>query len=153
MSDPRVIKKYPNRRLYDTVESRYITLADVKRLVVEKIDFVVVDKKSSSDITRSILLQVIAEQEHLPEPLLTQDFLIGVIRSYGSGVQGLVSNHLEQTLRQFLNQHLPPRERAKAFGGADALSRPRSPDDGYKALSPTRIRDTEMDRDESNLTK
>src|SRR5450631_2035236 len=90
MSDPRVIKKYPNRRLYDTVESRYITLADVKRLVVEKIDFVVVDKKSSSDITRSILLQVIAEQEHLPEPLLTQDFLIGVIRSYGSGVQGSV---------------------------------------------------------------
>src|SRR5471030_2032025 len=80
MSDPRVIKKYPNRRLYDTVESRYITLADVKRLVVERIDFVVVDKKSNSDITRSILLQVIAEQEHLPEPLLTQDFLIGVIR-------------------------------------------------------------------------
>ena len=153
MSDPRVIKKYPNRRLYDTVESRYITLADVKRLVVEKIDFVVVDKKSGSDITRSILLQVIAEQEHLPEPLLTQDFLIGVIRSYESGVQGLVSGHLEQTLRQFLNQHLPPRERAKAFGGADAPSRPRSPEDGYKALSPARIRDTEMDRDESNLTK
>jgi len=153
MSDPRVIKKYPNRRLYDTVESRYITLADVKRLVVEKIDFVVIDKKSGSDITRSILLQVIAEQEHLPEPLLTQDFLIGVIRSYDSGVQGLVSGHLEQTLRQFLNQHLPPRERAKAFGGADAPSRPRGPDDGYKALSPARIRDTEMDRDESNLAK
>jgi len=62
MSDPRVIKKYPNRRLYDTVESRYITLADVRRLVVEKIDFVVVDKKNNADITRSILLQVIAEQ-------------------------------------------------------------------------------------------
>jgi len=52
MSDPRVIKKYPNRRLYDTVESRYITLADVRRLVVERIDFVVVDKKNNADITR-----------------------------------------------------------------------------------------------------
>ena len=72
MSEPRVIKKYPNRRLYDTVESRYITLADVRRLVVERIDFVVVDKKNSADITRSILLQVIAEQEHLAEPILSR---------------------------------------------------------------------------------
>jgi polyhydroxyalkanoate synthesis repressor PhaR len=154
MSDPRVIKKYPNRRLYDTVESRYITLADVKRLVVERIDFVVVDKKNNLDITRSILLQVIAEQEHLPEPLLTPDFMIGVIRSYGSGVQGLVSSHLEQTLKQFLSQHLPPRERPKAFGGADA-PRPRAPEESFKALSPApaRIRDAEVDRDKSNLTK
>ena len=96
MSDPRVIKKYPNRRLYDTVESRYITLADVSRLVVEKIDFVVVDKKNNADITRSILLQVIAEQEHLPEPMLTQEFLVNVIRSYGSVGQNQVSTHLEQ---------------------------------------------------------
>ena len=67
MSEPktesRVIKKYPNRRLYDTVESRYITLADIRRLVMDKVDFLVVDKKSQEDITRSILLQVIAEQE------------------------------------------------------------------------------------------
>jgi polyhydroxyalkanoate synthesis repressor PhaR len=153
MSDPRVIKKYPNRRLYDTVESRYITLADVKRLVVEKIDFVVVDKKSNSDITRSILLQVIAEQEHLPEPLLTQEFLIGVIRSYDSGVQGLVSGHLEQSLRQILSQHLPPRDRAKAPGGADTPSRPRGTEDAFKALSPARIREAGLDRDETNLVK
>ena len=117
MSDPRVIKKYPNRRLYDTVESRYITLADVRRLVVEKIDFVVVDKKNNADITRSILLQVIAEQEHLPEPILTQDFMVNVIRSYGSGAQGAVSGHLEQTLRQFLGQNHLPRERIKPFCG------------------------------------
>src|ERR1700730_2114422 len=71
MSEPRVIKKYPNRRLYDTVESRYITLADVRRLVVERIEFVVVDKKNNADITRSILLQVIAEQEHDGEPLMS----------------------------------------------------------------------------------
>jgi polyhydroxyalkanoate synthesis repressor PhaR len=100
MSDPRVIKKYPNRRLYDTVESRYITLADVRRLVVERIDFVVVDKKNNGDITRSILLQVIAEQEHLSEPILSQDFMVNVIRAYGTSVQTTVSGHLEQNLRQ-----------------------------------------------------
>jgi polyhydroxyalkanoate synthesis repressor PhaR len=151
MSDPRVIKKYPNRRLYDTVESRYITLADVRRLVVEKIDFVVVDKKNNADITRSILLQVIAEQEHLPEPILTQDFMVNVIRSYGSTVQTLVSSHLEQTLKQFLTQH-QARDRPKAFGAADP-ARPRPSDESFKALSPVRIRDSEKERDDSNLTK
>ena len=107
MSEPRVIKKYPNRRLYDTVESRYITLADIRRLVVERIDFIVVDKKNGAEITRSILLQVIAEQEHLAEPILSEDFMVDVIRSYGSGTQSLVSGHLEQTLRQFINQQPP----------------------------------------------
>jgi polyhydroxyalkanoate synthesis repressor PhaR len=63
MSNPRVIKKYPNRRLYDTEESRYITLADIKDLVMNKVDFEVIDKKSGEDITRTILLQVISEQE------------------------------------------------------------------------------------------
>jgi polyhydroxyalkanoate synthesis repressor PhaR len=153
MSDPRVIKKYPNRRLYDTVESRYITLADVRRLVVEKIDFVVVDKKNNADITRSILLQVIAEQEHLPDPILTQDFMVNVIRSYGSSVQSSVSGHLEQTLKQFLGQHPQARDRAKPFGAAEAPPRPRAAEEGYKALSSVRMRDSDKDRDDSNLTK
>jgi polyhydroxyalkanoate synthesis repressor PhaR len=115
MSEPRVIKKYPNRRLYDTVESRYITLADVRRLVLERIEFIVVDKKNSADITRSILLQVIAEQEHLTEPILSQEFMVGVIRSYGTSLQGLVSPHLEQSLKQLLSQQPTPqlRERVK----------------------------------------
>jgi len=152
MSDPRVIKKYPNRRLYDTVESRYITLADVRRLVVEKIDFVVVDKKNSADITRSILLQVIAEQEHLAEPLLTQEFMIHVIRSYGISAQDSVSDHLEGTLKQFLSQHSTPRDRPKAFGAAEPPLRPRV-DEGYKTLPQVRLRDGEKDRDDSNLTK
>jgi polyhydroxyalkanoate synthesis repressor PhaR len=131
MSDPRVIKKYPNRRLYDTVESRYITLADVRRLVVERIDFIVVDKKNNADITRSILLQVIAEQEHLTEPILSQEFMINVIRAYGTSAQTQVSSHLEQTLRQFVSQQPQGlRERVKAFAGT------RPPDDGYKSLSP-----------------
>ena len=132
MSDPRVIKKYPNRRLYDTVESRYITLSDVRRLVVERIDFVVVDKKNNSDISRSILLQVIAEQEHLPEAILSQEFMVNVIRAYGSPAQTQVGGHLEQTLRQFMSQQASARERGKpAFAGA-------RPDEGYKTLSATR---------------
>src|ERR1700757_4972688 len=104
MNEPRTIKKYPNRRLYDTVESRYITLADIRRLVIERIDFVVVDKKSQGDITRSILLQVIAEQEHGNEPLMSRDFLSQVIRSYGVGTRGMVGSYLEQSLRQFASQ-------------------------------------------------
>ena len=108
MSEPRVIKKYPNRRLYDTVESRYITLADVRRLVTEGTSFVVIDKKSQEDITRSILLQVISEQEHAGEPLMSQDFLAQVIRSYGSAMQSFVGNYLEQSLKMFQ----PPRDAA-----------------------------------------
>ena len=90
MSEPRIIKKYPNRRLYDTVESRYITLGDVRKLVVEQVDFVVIDKKTQGDITNSILLQVIADQEHGGDPLMSRDFLSQIIRSYGGGaMQGL----------------------------------------------------------------
>jgi polyhydroxyalkanoate synthesis repressor PhaR len=101
MSEPRVVKKYPNRRLYDTVESRYITLADIRRLVVEQIDFLVIDKKSQADITRSILLQVIAEQEHGNQPMMSREFLSQVIRSYGTPVQSGMSGYLEQSVRQF----------------------------------------------------
>jgi polyhydroxyalkanoate synthesis repressor PhaR len=124
MSDPRVIKKYPNRRLYDTVESRYITLADVRRLVVEKIDFVVVDKKNSADITRSILLQVIAEQEHLAEPILSLDFMVGVIRAYGTNLQGQLSPQLEQSIKTLMNQQSTPQLRVKSVAGGEA-PRPR----------------------------
>ena len=104
MSEPRTIKKYPNRRLYDTVESRYITLADIRRLVIERIDFVVIDKKSQEDITRSILLQVIAEQEHNGEPLMSRDFLSQMIRSYGAGLRSAMGSYLEQSLKLFASQ-------------------------------------------------
>jgi len=120
MSDPRVIKKYPNRRLYDTVESRYITLADVRRLVVERIEFIVVDKKNNADITRSILLQVIAEQEHQSEPVLSPEFMVGVIRTYGTPMQSQVSPLLESTLRQLVNQQQQVvRERVKSVAGGE----------------------------------
>jgi polyhydroxyalkanoate synthesis repressor PhaR len=117
MSEPRVIKKYPNRRLYDTVESRYITLADIRRLVVEKIDFVVIDKKSQDDITRAILLQVIAEQEHAGEPLMSQDFLSQVIRSYGGAMQSFVGSYLEQSLRLLSAQQQQMRDTMRGVVG------------------------------------
>ncbi|HZF17460.1 MAG TPA: polyhydroxyalkanoate synthesis repressor PhaR [Steroidobacteraceae bacterium] len=121
MSEPRVIKKYPNRRLYDTVESRYITLADIRRLVVERIDFVVIDKKSQEDITRAILLQVISEQEHQGEPLMSQDFLSQVIRSYGGAMQGVVGSYLEQSLKLFNTQQQQIRDRVKSMVGVDPI--------------------------------
>lgn len=120
MSEPRIIKKYPNRRLYDTVESRYITLADIRRLVMDKVDFVVIDKKSQDDITRSILLQVIAEQEHAGEPLMSQDFLSQVIRSYGGAMQGFVGSYLEQSLKLLSSQQQQIREHWRGVMGSDA---------------------------------
>ncbi|HTX24122.1 MAG TPA: polyhydroxyalkanoate synthesis repressor PhaR [Steroidobacteraceae bacterium] len=120
MSEPRIIKKYPNRRLYDTVESRYITLGDVRKLVVERIDFVVMDKKTQEDITNSILLQVIADQEHGGEPLMSREFLAQIIRSYGGGaMQGVIGCYLEQSLRLFANHQREVRERAKTVVGTD----------------------------------
>lgn len=124
MSEPktesRVIKKYPNRRLYDTVESRYITLADIRRLVMDKIDFLVIDKKTQEDITRSILLQVIAEQEHAGEPLMSQDFLSQVIRSYGGAMQNVVGSYLEQSLKMLSTQQQQIREHLRTSINSDA---------------------------------
>lgn len=119
-NQPRVVKKYPNRRLYDTVESRYITLADIRRLVMDKIDFVVIDKKSQEDITRSILLQVIAEREHAGEPLMSQDFLSQVIRSYGGAMQCLVGSYLEQSLKLLSSQQQQMREHMRGVFGNEA---------------------------------
>jgi polyhydroxyalkanoate synthesis repressor PhaR len=121
MSEPRVIKKYPNRRLYDTVESRYITLADIRRLVVDRIEFVVVDKKTQEDITRNILLQVISEQEQTPDTLMSRDFLSQLIRSYGSNVHGVVGSYLEQSLKLFNSQQREIRDRVKSVVGVDPV--------------------------------
>ena len=121
MSEARVIKKYPNRRLYDTEESRYITLADVRNLVLEKIDFLVVDKKSGDDITRSILLQVIAEEEQHGDAIMTEDFLSQVIRSYGKVMPGFMARYLEQSMRLFMNQQQNVREQVKRVVGVDPV--------------------------------
>jgi polyhydroxyalkanoate synthesis repressor PhaR len=121
MNEPRVIKKYPNRRLYDTVESRYITLADVRKLVVERIDFVVMDKKSQEDITRCILLQVIAELEQAAEPLMSRDFLSQIIRSHDGHFHDMVGSYLEQSFKLFSSHQRDARERTKSSADADSL--------------------------------
>jgi polyhydroxyalkanoate synthesis repressor PhaR len=104
MSEPRVIKKYPNRRLYDTELSKYITLEDVRRLVRDGVDFVVRDSQTDEDLTRSILLQVIAEQEAGGEPIFTTPVLMQIIRFYGDAVQGLAADFLQRSLLAFGRQ-------------------------------------------------
>ena len=121
MSTTRVIKKYPNRRLYDTEESRYITLSDVRDLVLNKIDFMVIDKKSGQDITRSILLQVIAEQEQQGEAIMSEDFLSQVIRSYGKVMPGFMAKYLEQSMKLFMTQQQNLRGQVKRVVGVDPI--------------------------------
>jgi len=102
----RVIKKYPNRRLYDTAESKYVTLNDVRKLVLEGVSFCVIDKKSGEDITRNILLQIIIEQEEVGDPLFTTDVLEQIIGFYGNSVQGVAGDFLGQSLKLFREQQL-----------------------------------------------
>lgn len=104
MSDIRVLKKYPNRRLYDTEISRYITLEEVRQLVLNNIRFRVEDKRTQEDITRSILLQVIAEQEQGGDPIFTADLLGFFIRFYGDPMQSSVGRYLELSLQLFVDQ-------------------------------------------------
>jgi polyhydroxyalkanoate synthesis repressor PhaR len=104
MSPTRIIKKYPNRRLYDTEESRYITLTDVKELILSDAKLKVIDKKTGDDITRTILLQVISEQEQNGNAIMNEGFLIQVIRSYGSMGTNQLAEHLTHSLRAFIAQ-------------------------------------------------
>ena len=104
MSSERIIKKYPNRRLYDTEVSRYITLADVRSLVMARTKFRVVDAANDADITRAILLQIMLEDETGGEPLFTANMLSQIIRFYGGTVQGLFARYLESSLDLFAKQ-------------------------------------------------
>jgi len=97
----RLIKKYPNRRLYDTKTSSYITLADVKQMVLKHEEFQVVDAKSSEDLTRAILLQIILEEESGSLPLFSSDLLSQMIRSYGGAMQGFMGSYLEKNVEAF----------------------------------------------------
>ncbi|MBX9811875.1 MAG: polyhydroxyalkanoate synthesis repressor PhaR [Burkholderiales bacterium] len=99
---PRIIKKYPNRRLYDTETSSYITLTDVKKLVIEGIEFRVEDAKSKDDLTRSILLQIILEEESAGSPIFSCDMLSQIIRFYGNAMQGMMGNYLEKNIHTFI---------------------------------------------------
>jgi polyhydroxyalkanoate synthesis repressor PhaR len=104
MAQVRVIKKYPNRRLYDTEISSYITLEEVRQLVIDGEEFEVRDAKSGEDLTRSVLLQIIAEHEERGQPMFTTQLLSQVIRFYGDSLQGFMGSYLERSLQVFLDQ-------------------------------------------------
>jgi len=95
----RLIKKYPNRRLYDTQTSSYITLADIKQLVLESADFTVVDAKTGDDLTRNILLQIILEEESGGVPMFSAPVLAQIIRFYGHSMQGMMGSFLEKNIQ------------------------------------------------------
>lgn len=104
MSATRTIKKYPNRRLYDTEDSKYITLEDVKKLVLNGVDFIVKDVKTEEDLTRNILLQIISEQEHDGEPFFSTELLTQIIRSYGDSLQSMAGDYIEKSMQLFVEQ-------------------------------------------------
>ena len=122
MSESRIIKKYPNRRLYDTEVSRYVTLEDVRNLVLEEVPFQVRDARTNEDLTRSILLQIIMEQEADGEPMFSEQVLVNIIRSYGDSLQGMMASYLERSLNLFLEQQARVQDQVKTVMGSDPLS-------------------------------
>ena len=121
MQNPlRLIKKYPNRRLYDTKTSSYITLADVKQMVLKHEEFQVVDAKSSEDLTRAILLQIILEEESGSLPLFSSDLLSQMIRSYGGAMQGFMGSYLEKNVEAFQQMQKSLQEQSARLYGADS---------------------------------
>jgi polyhydroxyalkanoate synthesis repressor PhaR len=117
MSAPRVIKKYPNRRLYDTRISSYITIEDVRQLIVEGEEFEVRDAKSGDDLTRQVLLQIIAEHEQDGEPMLSTQLLSQIIRFYGDSLQGFMGSYLERSMQMFLEQQQQFRQQMSGLIG------------------------------------
>jgi len=120
----RIIKKYPNRRLYDTANSGYITLADVKQMVLEFIDFQVIDAKSGDDLTRGILLQIILEEESAGMPMFSSEMLSQMIRFYGNALQGIMGNYMEQNVKAFLVIQNKLQDQAKQIYGDKMLLTP-----------------------------
>ncbi len=104
MTDKRIIKKYPNRRLYDTEKSKYITISNVRDMVLHGVRFKVVDSTAKEDITRQILMQIIIEEEAAGKPLFSVDMLSQLIRFYGGTMQGMFSRYLEESFKLFLLQ-------------------------------------------------
>ena len=120
----RVIKKYPNRRLYDTANSGYITLADVKQMVLDFIDFQVIDAKSGADLTRGILLQIILEEESAGMPMFSSEMLSQMIRFYGNALQGIMGNYMEQNVKAFLVIQNKLQDQAKQVYGDKMMLTP-----------------------------
>ena len=106
-STERIIKKYPNRRLYDTDTSSYITLTEIKQLVMDSEPFVVRDAKTGDDLTRSILLQIILEEEAHGSPMFTAPVLSNIIRFYGHTMQGMMGGYLEKNMQALMDMQAP----------------------------------------------
>lgn len=115
-TEKRVIKKYPNRRLYDTATSCYITLEDVKQLVLENVEIAIEDAKTHEDLTRSVLLQIILEEESGGAPMFSYDVLTQIIRFYGHAMQGLMGNYLEKNMQLFQQMQERLQDQAKSVG-------------------------------------
>lgn len=111
----RVIKKYPNRRLYDTETSTYITLTEVRQLVMDTADFVVRDAKTNEDLTRSILLQIILEEETGGAPMFTEAVLANIIRFYGNAMQSFMGAYLEKNVQSFMDLQVKMAEQSKGL--------------------------------------
>ena len=120
-SSPRIIKKYPNRRLYDTETSAYITLADVKKLVLAQVAFKVEDAKSHEDLTRSILLQIILEEETAGAPMFSSDMLAQIIRFYGNAMQGMMGSYLEKNIQTFIEMQKRLQDQSRQIYGDNPL--------------------------------
>lgn len=118
----RLIKKYPNRRLYDTETSTYITLSDVKQLVLEQEEFKVIDAKSSEDLTRSILLQIILEEESGGVPMFSSVMLSQIIRFYGHAMQGMMGTYLEKNIQAFIDIQNKLTEQSKGIYDGGTLN-------------------------------
>jgi polyhydroxyalkanoate synthesis repressor PhaR len=116
----RLIKKYPNRRLYDTQTSAYITLSDVKELVLSRVSFKAVDAKTGENLTRSTLLQIIAEEEMSGVPLFSTELLSQMIRFYGHPTQAILGKYLEKSTRSFLESEKVLHEQSLALPGEDS---------------------------------
>ena len=122
MEEKRIIKKYPNRRLYDTEESKYITLEDIKKLVLANKEFIVKDVKSEEDLTRTILLQIITEQEDDGEPLFSTQALSHIIRFYGDSVQSVAGDYLQKSIDLFVSQQKQIQENITSAVSKDPIT-------------------------------
>ena len=117
MTARRVIKKYPNRRLYDTEISSYITIEDVRQLIIDGESFEVRDARTGEDLTRCVLLQIIAEHEQDGEPILSTELLSHIIRFYGDALQGFMGSYLERSVHLFLEQQQQLRQDVDGLPG------------------------------------
>ncbi len=122
LSNVRIIKKYPNRRLYDTEISSYITLNDIKELVMSYCEFKVIDAKTKADLTRCTLMQIIAEEETNGQPIMSSEILKEFVRFYGDSMQAMMSRFLEHSVRLFMERRVSLKSPLNTILGANPVS-------------------------------